>query len=139
MTACPICHASSRLFAGKEAQGTSWAIHRCRSCGHGFVANRPVMKELSPLLNLDALTVSGGAMGEQVAAAENRDPKVIRPLAEPLHPQGGVAFLFPGEGAQYLNMLADLREHFPEVRECFEASDQSAEAAGFGDRSRSSS
>ena len=35
-----------------------------------------------------------------------------------------VAFLFPGEGAQYVNMLSDLCRHFPEVRECFDAMDR---------------
>ncbi|MFQ6043708.1 MAG: beta-ketoacyl synthase N-terminal-like domain-containing protein, partial [Candidatus Poribacteria bacterium] len=34
---------------------------------------------------------------------------------EPLGRSGKLAFLFPGEGAQYLNMLADLCLHFPEV------------------------
>jgi acyl transferase domain-containing protein/phosphopantetheinyl transferase len=44
---------------------------------------------------------------------------------EPLFQQGGkLAFLFPGEGAQYLNMLLDLCLHFPEVRECFDRTDQ---------------
>jgi malonyl CoA-acyl carrier protein transacylase/phosphopantetheinyl transferase len=33
----------------------------------------------------------------------------------PLYPHGRIAFLFPGEGAQYLNMLGDLGDHFAEV------------------------
>lgn len=33
---------------------------------------------------------------------------------------GKLALMFPGEGSQYLNMLADLAIHFPEVRECFD-------------------
>src|SRR5690242_2575287 len=45
-----------------------------------------VMKELAPLLNVNAMTISGCTMGEQIAAAENRDPKVIRSLGDPLHP-----------------------------------------------------
>jgi malonyl CoA-acyl carrier protein transacylase len=43
---------------------------------------------------------------------------------EPLHPQGKLALLFPGEGGQYLNMLRDLIPHFPEVRAHFEESDR---------------
>ena len=43
--------------------------------------------------------------------------------AEPLAPAGKLAVLFPGEGAQYVNMLADLCRHFPEVRQCFDRMD----------------
>ena len=40
-------------------------------------------------------------------------------------PQNGkVAFLFPGQGSQYPNMLRDLAIHFPEVREAFEQADR---------------
>ena len=37
--------------------------------------------------------------------------------------KGKVAWMFPGEGSQYLNMLADLCIHFPVVRECFDVAD----------------
>ncbi|HUK18944.1 MAG TPA: beta-ketoacyl synthase N-terminal-like domain-containing protein [Bryobacteraceae bacterium] len=40
---------------------------------------------------------------------------------------GKVAFVFPGEGAQYTNMLADLCVHFPEVREFFDLMDRAFE------------
>lgn len=46
--------------------------------------------------------------------------------------QGKVAFLFPGEGAQYRDMLLDLCLHFPEVRACFDGADR---ALRDGDRS----
>jgi acyl transferase domain-containing protein/phosphopantetheinyl transferase len=38
--------------------------------------------------------------------------------------EGKLAFLFPGEGAQYPNMLLDLCLHFPEVRNCFDVADR---------------
>ena len=38
--------------------------------------------------------------------------------------KGKLAFLFPGEGAQYSNMLLDLCLHFPEVRSCFDLADR---------------
>jgi acyl transferase domain-containing protein/phosphopantetheinyl transferase len=36
---------------------------------------------------------------------------------------GKVGVVFPGEGSQYINMLADLCMHFPEVRESFDLMD----------------
>ncbi len=36
---------------------------------------------------------------------------------KPLYAPGRLAFLFPGEGAQYLSMLGDLEPHFPELRD----------------------
>ena len=44
--------------------------------------------------------------------------------ADPLGRTGKLVFLFPGEGAQYPNMLADLCLHFPEVRQWFDRSDR---------------
>ena len=42
----------------------------------------------------------------------------------PLYAPGALAFLFPGQGAQYPNMLADLCVHFPEVRSWFDLTDE---------------
>lgn len=44
--------------------------------------------------------------------------------------EGGLAFLFPGEGSQYPGMLADLCIHFPEVRLPFDQIDRMAKASG---------
>jgi dihydroxy-acid dehydratase len=52
-----------------------------------------VLKEISPLLHLDALTASGKSMGENLARAACFNREVIRPLNEPLLPQGGVVIL----------------------------------------------
>lgn len=52
-----------------------------------------------------------------------RDMVGIYYADEPLAAEGHVAYLFPGEGAQYLNMLADLHARFPDVREAIEAGD----------------
>jgi acyl transferase domain-containing protein len=43
---------------------------------------------------------------------------------QPLAQQGKVAFLFPGQGSQYPNMLRDLVTHFSELREAFELADR---------------
>jgi phosphopantetheine--protein transferase-like protein len=53
-----------------------------------------------------------------------KDRDGIYYFEEPLSPAGRLAFLFPGVGAAYENMLADLCLHFPEVRTCFDLVDQ---------------
>jgi dihydroxy-acid dehydratase len=53
-----------------------------------------VLKELAPFLHRDCLTVTGQSLGEQLNTtkpASNRD--VIRTLAEPFAPEGGIAIL----------------------------------------------
>ncbi len=59
-----------------------------------------------------------------------RDTNGVYYFARPLGLEGSVALLFPGEGAQYLNMLADLCGVFPEVEETFAWCDQLAAEAG---------
>lgn len=53
-----------------------------------------------------------------------KDKSGIYFFEEPLAKQGKLAFLFPGEGSQYQNMLADLCLQFPEVRSCFDTLDR---------------
>jgi acyl transferase domain-containing protein len=50
--------------------------------------------------------------------------------SEPLFPGGKIAFLFPGEGAQYLGMLGDVRQAFPEVATFFAECDAMCRQAG---------
>ncbi len=52
-----------------------------------------VMKELKPLLNLNALSVTGKTVGENIAGANVVDANVIRPLTDPVHKEGGIAIL----------------------------------------------
>ncbi|KQZ21752.1 dihydroxy-acid dehydratase [Mesorhizobium sp. Root552] len=52
-----------------------------------------VMKEVSDLLDLDALTVTGKTVGENIAGAENFNEEVILPRAKALTKQGGIAVL----------------------------------------------
>ena len=52
------------------------------------------------------------------------DPRGIYFSEQPLGLQGKVAFLFPGQGSQYLNMLWDLTIQFHEVRALFERSNR---------------
>ena len=52
-----------------------------------------VMKEISPLLKLDARTVTGKTMGENIANAGCFNREVIKPLAQPLKTEGGTVIL----------------------------------------------
>jgi len=52
-----------------------------------------VMKELSPFLHLDAVTVTGKTVGENIEQATVLDANVIRPLTNPVHLEGGIAVL----------------------------------------------
>ena len=53
-----------------------------------------VMKELLPMLHGDALTVNGKTIAENVTGAKCFKPEVVRPLANPLHAEGGTAILY---------------------------------------------
>lgn len=52
-----------------------------------------VMKELSGVLNLDSLTVTGKTVRENIKDAEVIRREVIRPFSDPFHPEGGLAIL----------------------------------------------
>ncbi|HEX9673934.1 MAG TPA: IlvD/Edd family dehydratase [Burkholderiales bacterium] len=53
-----------------------------------------ILRELKPLLHLDALTVSGRTLGDDIAAAPPAFPqKVVRPVKNPIFKEGGIAFL----------------------------------------------
>jgi dihydroxy-acid dehydratase len=52
-----------------------------------------VMKEIQQFLHKDILTVSGMSVAENVASAENYDPRVIKTLAAPFKEKAGIAIL----------------------------------------------
>jgi len=54
-----------------------------------------VLKELEPLLNKDELTVTGKTMKENLASVEIEEVyrDIVKPLNDPLHPDGGIAVL----------------------------------------------
>ncbi len=53
-----------------------------------------VLRQLLPLLHGDSLTVTGRTLAENVREARIVDEDVIRPLDNPLQPNGGTAVLF---------------------------------------------
>jgi dihydroxy-acid dehydratase len=53
-----------------------------------------LLRELKPMLNLDALTVTGRTLGEEIdACAPAFEQDVVRPFSNPIYPQGGIAVL----------------------------------------------
>ncbi len=55
---------------------------------------RTLLRELKPLLHLDALTVTGRTLGEELEAAGPAFAQdVIRPFSNPIYAQGGIAVL----------------------------------------------
>jgi dihydroxy-acid dehydratase len=53
-----------------------------------------LLRELKPLLHLDALTVTGRTLGEELdARGAPFAQDVVRPLSRPIYPQGGIAVL----------------------------------------------
>ncbi len=59
-----------------------------------------------------------------------RDKSGIYYFEDPPVKGGKVAFLFPGEGSQYPDMLSDLCVHFPEVRSVFDLVDRAFRERG---------
>jgi dihydroxy-acid dehydratase len=53
-----------------------------------------LLRELAPLLHLDAMTVTGKMLGEELDAGGPRfKQSVIRSLSDPIYPEGGIAVL----------------------------------------------
>ena len=90
-----------------------------------------------PLANASRLSLVAATVAELRARLGDALPKLADPgcrrirdargiyfFAEPVARQGKVAFLFPGEGAQYPNMLADVCLHFPDARAWFDLMDR---------------
>jgi dihydroxy-acid dehydratase len=53
-----------------------------------------LLKELSSLLHLDTLTVTGHSLGDSLGAAVSHNHDLIRRLDTPLNPEGGLAVLY---------------------------------------------
>ncbi|MCQ4317849.1 dihydroxy-acid dehydratase [Stutzerimonas zhaodongensis] len=75
-----------------------------------------VLRELRPLLHLDALTVTGRTLGEELDDVPAFTQEVVRSVNDPIYPVGGIAFLrgsLAPEGAIIKQSAADatLMEH----------------------------
>ena len=54
---------------------------------------RALMAQLAPVLKTDAITANGKTLGDNLADADVFDSDVIRPLDNPIYPEGGIAVL----------------------------------------------
>jgi len=52
-----------------------------------------LLRELKHLLHLDAMTVTGRTLGEELEDAHSFAQDVVRPFSRPIYPQGGIAVL----------------------------------------------
>ena len=73
----------------------------------------PILRGLQPLLDLEAMSVTGGSLGDRLKdEAETPDLGIVKTLEKPLQPQGGLIALFgslaPG-GAILKRSAADSR------------------------------
>ena len=53
-----------------------------------------LMNEMSPLLDLRAITVTGRTLGENIAGARVHNRQLVKNLKDPLDPEGGLAVLY---------------------------------------------
>jgi dihydroxy-acid dehydratase len=75
---------------------------------------RALLKEISPLLKLDCLTVNGRTLGANIEGARVCNSEVIRPLDNPVSAKGGTAILYGNlapNGAVIKPTAADPRLH----------------------------
>ncbi|MDB5985892.1 MAG: acyltransferase protein, partial [Nevskia sp.] len=83
------------------------------------------------------LAIVADNLGDLIKKLEQAIEKLGRADTKPFKTRGGVYYgagakpgkvclLYPGEGAQYPNMLADLCLHFPQLREWFDFLEQTA-------------
>ncbi|MBX6395190.1 MAG: dihydroxy-acid dehydratase [Alicyclobacillaceae bacterium] len=77
----------------KVSPASHWHMEDVHRAG-GISAILKELSRIDGLLHLDALTVTGKTLGENIADAEIRDPEVIRPIERAYSPTGGLAILY---------------------------------------------
>ncbi|MCU0984315.1 MAG: L-arabinonate dehydratase [Acetobacteraceae bacterium] len=77
------------LIADLRPNGETYLMEDFHYAG----GSRAFLARIAPFLDLSARTITGGTIGEDIAGAEVFDDRVIRPLANPLQPESGMAML----------------------------------------------
>lgn len=93
---------------------------------------RALMKQLEPLLHTDALTVTGQRVAVHLADAPVADPRVIRPMSNPVARLPAIVVLrgnlAPESGIVKTGILVRKRRRFTGPAICFETSDAALQA-----------
>ncbi|ADG05760.1 dihydroxy-acid dehydratase [Kyrpidia tusciae] len=76
----------------KVSPASHWHMEDVHRAG-GISAILKELSRIDGLLHLDAMTVTGRSLGENIADAEIRDPEVIRPIENAYSQTGGLAIL----------------------------------------------
>ncbi len=100
----------------------AWTMNRAGD----FAAERLTIIATSRADLITKLQRALGKLSEE-RTKQIKDIEGIYWFREKLGAAGKLAFIFPGEGSQYKNMLGDLCVHFPEVREVFDVMDRAYE------------
>jgi dihydroxy-acid dehydratase len=91
-----------------------------------------LMKEILPILHGDAMTVSGKTVFENVGDAQVRDRNIIRSLADPWSPSGGLAVLrgnlAPNTAVTKPAAIAPEMHHFTGRARCFDCEETAVQA-----------
>jgi dihydroxy-acid dehydratase len=91
-----------------------------------------VMKEILPLLNGDAMTVSGKTVAENVSSAETVNPEIIKTMADPWSKEGGLAVLkgnlAPNTAITKPAAIAPQMHTFSGSARCFDSEEAANEA-----------
>ncbi|CAN5316549.1 IlvD/Edd family dehydratase [soil metagenome] len=86
-----------------ELSETTPVLVNLKPVGQGYMEDlffagglEAVLRELMPLLDLSCMTVTGETLGERLArpALDPVDRTIVKPLADPIEPQGGLVALF---------------------------------------------
>ena len=121
------CTRSTPVFSAVRPIGDT-SIEAFEAAG-GALA---VMKQLEPLLDRDALTVTGQNVGANLRDATVADPEVIRPLDRPLSDKSGIVIvrgnLAPSGGIVKVGLRRDKMLKFDGHAKCFEAPDDAIAA-----------